>query len=169
MSRLYIIGNGFDLLHKLPTKFDPDFKNIAEKNEVISQFWSLYSSYGDEIWSDFENILGKPDFNSLEEIFGNYYPNYMSDYESDRDGIISVAEESGKLEQSLEEFAIQAEKSIDQSTSITGDEAKGIMTVLIRGQCIKQTQFGFQKTGRLNQFIAWGYETGVMQSIKNYL
>lgn len=43
------------------------------------------------------------------------------------------------------------------------------MTVLIRGQCIKQTQFGFQKTGRLNQFIAWGYETGVMQSIKNYL
>ena len=117
MSRLYIIGNGFDLLHKLPTKFDPDFKNIAEKNEVISQFWSLYSSYGDEIWSDFENILGKPDFNSLEEIFGNYYPNYMSDYESDRDGIISVAEESGKLEQSLEEFAIQAEKSIDQTNA----------------------------------------------------
>ena len=33
MSRLYIIGNGFDLLHKLPTKFDPDFKNIAEKNQ----------------------------------------------------------------------------------------------------------------------------------------
>ena len=64
---------------------------------------------------------------------------------------------------------IISEKSIDQSTSITGDEAKGIMTVLIRGQCIKQTQFGFQKTGRLNQFIAWGYETGVMQSIKNYL
>ena len=59
MSRLYIIGNGFDLLHKLPTKFDPDFKNIAEKNEVISQFWSLYSSYGDEIWSDFEmNLRG---------------------------------------------------------------------------------------------------------------
>ena len=64
---------------------------------------------------------------------------------------------------------IISEKSIDQSTSITGDEAKGIMTVLIRGQCIKQTQFGFQKTGRLNQFIAWCYETGVMQSIKNYL
>ena len=117
MSRLYIIGNGFDLLHKLPTKFDPDFKNIAEKNEVISQFWSLYSSYGDEIWSDFETLLGKLDFNSLEEIFGNYYPNYMSDYESDRDGIISVAEESGKLEQSLEEFAIQAEKSIDQTNA----------------------------------------------------
>lgn len=112
MSKLYIIGNGFDLSHNLPTRFDPDFRNIAEHNEPNSYFWSLYSAYGDEIWSDFEHLLAKPDFNSLLEIFESYYPDYLSDYESDRDSIITVAEESGNLEKSLSEFAEEADESL---------------------------------------------------------
>lgn len=111
-NRLFIIGNGFDLAHGLPTKFDPDFKEIAEKNESISYFWDLYQSQGVDIWSDFENLLAKPDFNFLTEIFDGFSPDYSSDRESDRDGIIYQVELNGNLEQSLYDFAIQAEDAL---------------------------------------------------------
>ena len=34
------------------------------------------------IWSDFENLLANPDFNSLGEIFTDYVPDYLSDRDS---------------------------------------------------------------------------------------
>ena len=40
------------------------------------------------IFDEFENLLGCPDFNALEEIFYGYEPDYFSDRESDRDSII---------------------------------------------------------------------------------
>lgn len=42
-KKLFVIGNGFDLAHNLPTRFDPDFKNIATKCESES-FWELYQT-----------------------------------------------------------------------------------------------------------------------------
>ncbi|WP_274518647.1 AbiH family protein [Streptococcus mutans] len=71
---LFIIGNGFDLAHGLPTKFNPDFKEIAEKNESNPYFWELYQTEEADIWSDFENLLAKPDFNTLGEVFDDYSP-----------------------------------------------------------------------------------------------
>ncbi len=112
IKRLFIIGNGFDLEHKLPTSFDKDFKKIAESNECKSNFWDLYQTENPNIWSDFEYCLRHPDFNSLEEIFVGYAPNYMSDHESDRDAIIMQADISGNLYKSLNEFAEIAEADI---------------------------------------------------------
>ncbi|HEL1675113.1 TPA: AbiH family protein [Streptococcus suis] len=111
-NKLFIIGNGFDLAHGLPTRFDPDFKEIAEKNEPDSSFWDLYQSEVADIWSDFENLLAKPNFNTLSDIFSAYYPDYYSDRESDRDGIILQADMSGNLQNSLDEFACQAEDAL---------------------------------------------------------
>lgn len=108
---LYIIGNGFDLAHNLPTKFDPDFRNIAEKYEY-EYFWELYQVETDNIWSDFENLLARPNFNSLEKIFDGYGPDYSSDRESDRDDIILQVEVNGNLRVSLNEFARQAENML---------------------------------------------------------
>ena len=51
-NKLFVIGNGFDLAHNLPTRFDPDFKNIARKYEQ-DNFWDLYQSRENDIWSDF--------------------------------------------------------------------------------------------------------------------
>ena len=67
-NRLFIVGNGFDLAHNLPTSFSENFKKIAEANESITYFWDLYQTELPNIWSDFEYCLGRPDFNSLEEI-----------------------------------------------------------------------------------------------------
>ena len=111
-NKLFIIGNGFDLANNLPTRFDPDFKNIALKYEQ-DNFWDLYQSNEADIWSDFENLLGYPDFNNLEEIFNGYAPDYLSDRESDRDSIIYQVELNGKLQDALYEFANNAELSLE--------------------------------------------------------
>lgn len=110
-NKLFIIGNGFDIAHNLPTKFDPDFKSITLKYEQ-DNFWELYQSRKDDIWSDFENLLSCPDFNSLEEIFDGYAPDYLSDRESDRNSIIVQVDLNGKLRDALREFAGAADKRL---------------------------------------------------------
>lgn len=113
LTKFYIIGNGFDLAHNMPTRFDPNFKDIAKRFED-SYFWDLYQTQKDDIWSDFENLLGCPDYNTLEDIFNGYEPDYLSDRESDRDGIIYQVELSGNLKAALDEFAKKAEKSLER-------------------------------------------------------
>ncbi|CAK7022458.1 MAG: hypothetical protein PEPC_00932 [Peptostreptococcus russellii] len=113
--KLVIIGNGFDIDHGLPTKFNPDFKNISEKYES-DNFWDLYQSREGDIWSDFEKLLGNPDFNSLEETFICYGPDYLSDRESDRNGIIYQVDQSGKLQETLYEFANKAEVELNMKS-----------------------------------------------------
>lgn len=117
-NKLFIIGNGFDIAHNLPTKFDPDFKNIAQKYEQ-GIFWNLYQSRENNIWSDFENLLGCPDFNTLEEIFYGYEPDYLSDRESDRNSIIDQVELNGKLQDALYKFADNAELFLSNIHKIT--------------------------------------------------
>lgn len=110
-NKLYILGNGFDLAHDLPTRFDPNFKDIAQKYEQYN-FGDIYQSREGDIWSDFENLLGYPDFNTLGEIFEGYAPDYLSDRESDRDGIIYQVELNGNLRTALYEFADEADDSL---------------------------------------------------------
>ena len=117
--RLFLIGNGFDLAHRLPTNFNPDFKNIAMKDTNYKSFWELYLSDSEiDIWSDFENLLANPDFNNLEEIFEGYTPDYLSDHESDRDSIITQVGLYGNLQKNLVDFAANAENEIEFSKAI---------------------------------------------------
>ena len=111
-DKLYIIGNGLDIAHNLPTKFDPDFKRIADKHE-IDHFWNIYQSREDSIWADFENLLGTPDFNCLEDIFDGYEPDYSSEHEYDRDSIITQVHTNGLLQEELTEFVNNAEKAMN--------------------------------------------------------
>ena len=110
-NKLFIIGNGFDIAHGLPTNFNPNFKNIAKKYEQ-GKFWELYQTQKDEIWSDFENLLSSPNFNTLEEIFEGYAPDYLSDKESDRNSIIFQVDLNGQLMDALYEFADIADKHL---------------------------------------------------------
>src|SRR5690554_6452385 len=106
MQKLYLIGNGFDLSHGLPSSFSPHFRDIANRNENNTHFWDLYQTQNSNIWSDFEILLAFPDFNELVQIFCGYIPDYLSDSESDRDAIILQSQISGQLHESLREFAI---------------------------------------------------------------
>lgn len=110
-SRLIIIGNGFDLMHGLPTSFTENFRSIVQDFEQGSDFWDCYG-YGDDLWSSFEVALGNPDFNELFEILSSYYPDYLSDRESDRDGIITQVDLVGHLKDALNAFASAAEDEL---------------------------------------------------------
>ena len=61
------------------------------------------------------------------------------------------------------------EKAMEQHTSVSIDEVKGVINTLVKSQCLKTSQYGLQKTGRLNQFIAWEYANGTMEYIKNII
>jgi hypothetical protein len=106
MSTLFVLGNGFDLHHSLPTKYDPDLKRLAIKAERFPGEWESYSIAGD-LWSDVEDQLAHPDVHLVLEHLEQHAPNYLSDRESDRDGIIHEAEQL--LSFPLDEFAQNAD------------------------------------------------------------
>ncbi len=64
MKVLYIVGNGFDLWHGLPTSYG-DFYSRA--SEVLSEFEEYFVQYNDCSipWSDFENNLGDYDWQTV--------------------------------------------------------------------------------------------------------
>lgn len=109
--RLFVIGNGFDLAHKLPTSISCDFKNVAMSLDG-GDFWSLYSFDENKLWSEFESALSKPEIESLFTILDAYPPDYSSDHESDRDSIIGYVNLIGKLRESVEAFAHNAEQKL---------------------------------------------------------
>lgn len=64
MTTLYIVGNGFDLWHELPTSYS-EFNAFAE--EALSELENYYSFdfSGQGPWCDFENSLGKFDWRAF--------------------------------------------------------------------------------------------------------
>jgi hypothetical protein len=84
--KLYIIGNGFDLHHNLPTSTN-DFINFVEKYDV----YDYYSESGVD-WNEYEEGLSSFDVDYMAEIHIEG-PDYLSDRESDRDGVIFQMEQ----------------------------------------------------------------------------
>ena len=61
MKNLYIIGNGFDMHHDLPSGYWDFHKWLKEKNaELVEQIDDLYD-YSDNLWGNFEVELGNLD------------------------------------------------------------------------------------------------------------
>jgi hypothetical protein len=87
-NTLYIIGNGFDLHFGLPTS-TTDFRAILESQKAPNDFSNaseLLEWYLPR-WSDFESGLA---YMNLDEIESDHMlaPDYSSDHEYDRDGVI---------------------------------------------------------------------------------
>lgn len=61
MSRLIILGNGFDLYHGLPTSYKDNLVPILRKNneELFEKISKLYFKDDIELWSDFESRIGR--------------------------------------------------------------------------------------------------------------
>ncbi|WP_126981235.1 AbiH family protein [Acetobacterium bakii] len=84
--KLYIIGNGFDLHHNLPTSTN-DFQNCVEKHDT----YDYYSNSGVD-WNAYEEGLSYFDVAAMAESYIES-PDYLSDKESDRDGVIFQMEQ----------------------------------------------------------------------------
>lgn len=70
MTLLYVIGNGFDLWHGLPTGY-PQFYDFAKETlEEIENYYSFNFS-GANPWHDFENTLGAFNWDEFYETYND--------------------------------------------------------------------------------------------------
>lgn len=99
MATLYIIGNGFDLAHGLPTRYC-DFREWLIKNkhqDVVEKLESYYplEENKDYKWSNFEDALGKP---WIEDIYNDNKDNCINPEDSD-----NIKEFCSEITSSIEE------------------------------------------------------------------
>lgn len=76
IKTLYIIGNGFDMHHGMPTAFS-DFYHwmkIHPYFDAITKIEEIYGVMDDKLWSDFEKSLGEIDMYdyAIEQTRENY-------------------------------------------------------------------------------------------------
>ena len=61
MSKLYIIGNGFDIAHKIPSRYQ-DFRRFMETSkehdDLVYMLEDFYDDTSVDLWSEFEAALG---------------------------------------------------------------------------------------------------------------
>lgn len=78
---LYIIGNGFDRAHDLPCKYS-DFCSFLKQsdnkdfNDLVGNLEDIFSK--EDLWSDFEKALGKPNINAIKYINRSFNLNVFS-------------------------------------------------------------------------------------------
>lgn len=73
-KRLYIIGNGFDLYHKLPTKYADFHKFILQCQAKVQVLFDTYFQLKfdkEYLWTDFENDLGTFKWRTFYEDINN--------------------------------------------------------------------------------------------------
>ena len=68
MTKLYIIGNGFDSAHNLPTDYSEFYKFAKETLDELVTYYHLDKNEED-LWADFENSLGKFDWKSIYDTY----------------------------------------------------------------------------------------------------
>lgn len=81
-TKLYIIGNGFDLHHGISSSYG-HFKNYVKQNN--NQLFQALEKYFDpvQLWSDFEGTLADLDTDRIMEEASNFLVDYGADNWSD--------------------------------------------------------------------------------------
>lgn len=105
-SKLYIIGNGFDMHHGIKSGYS-NYRKWLEENDsdLYERLWEYYDVDDDEWWWQFEQSLGYPDMSDyIEQTAFENEPDYGSDDFRDRDyhaGQFQAEDEIGGLVQEI--------------------------------------------------------------------
>ncbi len=83
MEKLFIIGNGFDLAHGIPSSFFDFGRYLDVVDPTISRLIRDYLFVHDDFWSCFEERLGTFDSENVIEHATNYLASYGADDWSD--------------------------------------------------------------------------------------
>ncbi len=68
MTTLYIIGNGFDLWHELPTSYDHFYQFAKDVLEELEPYYEVDAVQG-RLWCDFEKSLGFFNWSQFYEFY----------------------------------------------------------------------------------------------------
>lgn len=72
--RGFLIGNGFDLAHGLKTQFSDFFRyEVINNPSTISCFDDFYDMGTEEIWGNFEDNIGRIDYEMFMAFMGSIY------------------------------------------------------------------------------------------------
>lgn len=108
MKNLYIIGNGFDLHHNIPSKF-LDYKKWLVKNKpsILCTINELFDSVDDCWWSHFETNLTTVDMLQIacQSAFENQ-PDFASEHFRDADWYTAEHDVRLKLEAAFQEITM---------------------------------------------------------------
>lgn len=108
MKQLYVIGNGFDIHHDIPSRYS-DYREWLEENdaELIDNLRNYYDVDDKDWWNQFELELGHPDMSDyIDNTALENEPDYGSDDFRDRDyhaGQIAAEDEIGSLVADIKE------------------------------------------------------------------
>lgn len=86
--KLFILGNGFDISHKISCRYSDFYIYLNEnRNDILEAMEKFYSIESDsDLWSDFETSLEKDIiYDSITDIIGENSPNFTSDDFRDSD------------------------------------------------------------------------------------
>jgi hypothetical protein len=99
---LYVIGNGFDLWHGLPTKYSQFYEHSAGLLDEVSEYFDINVDH--PLWTDFENDLGKFCWRSLYSAYNyndvsdeGFKPSMIYSFEDD------LTQQAGDLTESIQE------------------------------------------------------------------
>ena len=111
MKHLYVIGNGFDIAHKILSRYS-DFRHWLEENnpevyDLMVEYFPDVAEDNVEWWSDFENNLDTVSaHDAIYRTASENYPNFGSDDFRDADYHVAafcMEEEILKLYRSIQE------------------------------------------------------------------
>lgn len=80
--KLYIVGNGFDLWHGIPSGYGDFKKYVRKHNREIFEAVEEYLPAGDDWWS-LESAMADIDVNNIIDDLGHFMPSYADDDWSD--------------------------------------------------------------------------------------
>ncbi|MFZ6047418.1 bacteriophage abortive infection AbiH family protein [Pseudomonas sp. CR3202] len=113
MSTLNIIGNGFDLWHGLPTSYDLFYAFAKDTLDELESFY-LIDTVQNGPWSDFENSLGKFDWQLFYEAHDHTDPTDENFRPSEAFGLEDdITEQANDLVEAIKEHFHEWIESID--------------------------------------------------------
>lgn len=176
MGNLFIFGNGFDLAHGLPTRYE-DFKDFLIKNYLTTRNYnrkieldeiyeedldefsaelliSVMEDATDDEWSDFEDALGRIDFNKK-------IPDRKNKYD----------EKGEHNDDNVAEYLLYSDMICSAFTQCVNNWQflfsrwiKSIQKMLESGNCFSYTILEELYSNPLNKFITFNY-TKTLQEI----
>ncbi|HFU4466649.1 TPA: AbiH family protein [Streptococcus suis] len=133
MTKLYIIGNGFDRAHDLPTDYRNDLRNILKETDetLFHLVDELFFQKSIELWSEFEckvGVINQMSLDSLanntsdkiQEFFANNSDPYVFDYPMEHENYGDLYTVVGKAiyQASYEKISIEESFPLEECSKI---------------------------------------------------